>query len=178
MTSPVWAYFRMLRAISDIAAAMTVWSPRLKPAPAARSRPSWRAVSTSASDAIGTCWRSTTGPRPLHALCEKLEPFLEIERNRHTLQVQAELHHREGHLRLEPHDDRLGTTQRRHLGEVPRRAHGKGVHHVERGHVNNRALRAKPPDALTQPHPQLGEIRIRQRGLDGGDEILALLQDR
>src|SRR5437899_7485694 len=85
---------RMLRASSEIAAAMTVWSPLENPASAATRRPCWRAVTTSTSDAIGTSSSSTTvavpraaveGPlAPLDALAsdpvEERQPFLQIER--------------------------------------------------------------------------------------------------
>src|SRR2546422_6416147 len=51
---------RMLRAISEIAAAITVWSPLEKPASAARSRPRCRAVTTSVSAVIGIRRSSAT----------------------------------------------------------------------------------------------------------------------
>src|SRR3989454_11238903 len=117
--SPRLAYMRMLRASSEIAAAMTVWSPLEKPASAATLRPCWRAVTTSTSDAIGTSSSSTTVavPRaavegalaPLDALAsdpvEEGQPFLKIERRRHRLERQTELDHCKGHLGLDPDDD-------------------------------------------------------------------------
>src|SRR5438552_1977837 len=66
--SPRLAYMRMLRASSEIAAAITVWSPLEKPASAATLRPCWRAVTTSTSDAIGTRSSSSTVDAPRAAL--------------------------------------------------------------------------------------------------------------
>src|SRR5438309_312678 len=66
--SPRLAYIRMLRAISEMAAAMTVWSPLENPASAASSRPFCRALTTSTSDVIGTSSSSATGYPAPHAL--------------------------------------------------------------------------------------------------------------
>src|SRR5438132_12592580 len=100
--SPRLAYIRMLRAISEMAAAMTVWSPLENPASAASSRPFCRALTTSTSDVIGTSSSSATGYPAPHALEPLLalpiqigEPLLEVERCGHALECQAELHHRE-----------------------------------------------------------------------------------
>src|SRR5438309_1762935 len=85
--SPRLAYIRMLRAISEMAAAMTVWSPLENPASAASSRPFCRALTTSTSDVIGTSSSSATGYPAPHALEALLalpiqigEPLLEVER--------------------------------------------------------------------------------------------------
>src|SRR3989454_11778800 len=142
---------RMLRASSEIAAAMTVWSPLENPASAATRRPCWRAVTTSTSDAIGTSSSSTTvavpraaveGPlAPLDALARdpvaERQPFLPIERGRDTLDRQTDLHHRKGHLGLDPDDDGLRAAQPRHVRDVAQRAHGERVHDVERRHVRS-----------------------------------------
>src|SRR5436309_8558511 len=115
-TSPRFAYIRMLRAISEIAAAMTVWSPAEKPTSAASSRPVWRAWTTSVSAAMRQRRSSPTvdAPIPLPILdapmplpIEEGESFLEVERGGDALQGQPELHHGEGDLGLDPDDDRL-----------------------------------------------------------------------
>src|SRR5256712_12492214 len=110
--SPRLAYMRMLRASSEIAAAMTVWSPLEKPAFAATLRPCWRAVTTSTSDPIPTRSSSGTAAAPpaaaagplaaLHPLptlaIQEGQPFFQIERSRHALERQADPHHRQGDL--------------------------------------------------------------------------------
>src|SRR2546425_4027717 len=125
--SPRLAYMRMLRAISEMAAAMTVWSPLENPASAASSRPFCRALTTSTSAAIGTSSSSATRDPPLHAFdalpglaIQEGEPLLEVERGRDTLEGQAELHHREGHLGLDADDHRLSAPQPRHVRDVAR----------------------------------------------------------
>src|SRR3989454_6920503 len=113
---------RMLRAISEIAAAITVWSPLEKPASAARSRPRCRAVTTSVSAVIGIRRSSATvdASRPtldaeLRLLVEEQQAFLEIQRRGHALEREAELDHGESDLGLNPDDHRLRAAQPRHV---------------------------------------------------------------
>src|SRR6185295_2215468 len=176
----------MLRAISEIAAAMTVWSPLENPAPAARSRPCWRACTTSTSAAIGRRTSSPTvhpsrepaivaathaapaSPRSAAAaapetaafttvLVEECQAFFQVQRRGHTLEGEAQLHHRERHLGLNPDDDGLGAAQPSHMRDVAQRAHGKGIHDVERGHIHDHAARTEPADALDQGLAQVRE---------------------
>src|SRR6266581_4613321 len=128
--SPRLAYIRMLRAISEMAAAMTVWSPLENPASAASSRPFCRALPA----------------LPI----QKGEPLLEVECGRDALERQAELHHREGDLGLDADDHRFGPAQPRHVRDVAQRADGEGIHDVERRHVDDHTAGAIFPDALDQ----------------------------
>src|SRR2546422_592500 len=127
--SPRFAYIRMLRATSEMAAAMTVWSPVENPAPAASSRPCWRACTTSTSDAISTLsWSATLDAStfallvepPLGVLVEKGEALFQVEGRRDALEGQPELHHREGDLGLDAHDHRFRAPEPRHVRDVPR----------------------------------------------------------
>src|SRR5258707_10989923 len=115
-TSPRFAYIRMFRAISEIAAAMTVWSPAEKPISAASSRPVWRAWTTSVSAAMRQRRSSPTVdapmPRPIFNApvslsIEEGEAFFEVERGGDPLEGQPELDHGEGDLGLDPDDHRL-----------------------------------------------------------------------
>src|SRR5438552_15272294 len=111
--SPRLAYIKMLRAISEMAAALTVRSPLENPASAASSRPFCRALTTSTSDVIATSSSSATGSTPtgtpsLHALeaitalpIQKGEPLLEVECARHALDRLPDQHHRAGDLGLD-----------------------------------------------------------------------------
>src|SRR5437763_16160691 len=100
--SPRLAYMRMLRAISEMAAAMTVWSPLENPASAASSRPFCRALTTSTSDVIGTSSSSATGAPSLFVDAlpalpiQKGEPLLEVAGGRDALDRPAEPQQREG----------------------------------------------------------------------------------
>src|SRR5213593_2712289 len=143
--SPRLAYIRMLRAISEMAAAMTVWSPAEKPTSAASSRPAWRACTTSVSAAMRQRSSSPTvdAPMPLPIVdtamplpIEEGEPFLEVERGRNAFECEPELHHGEGDLGLDAHDHRFRPTQPGHVRDVPQGAYGKRIHHVERRHVH------------------------------------------
>src|SRR5881392_3892542 len=129
----------MLRAISEMAAAITVWSPLENPASAARSRPRCRAVTTSTSAVMGMSNWSATVETSRSAVdaelgldVEEREAFFQVEGRRDALEGEPELHHRECDLGLDPHDHRLGTAQSGHVCDVPQRADGKRIHHVRR----------------------------------------------
>src|SRR5437870_6199475 len=153
--SPRLAYIRMLRAISEMAAAMTVCSPLEKPATAANARPCCRASTTSTSAAIDRRSSSPTAARSpgfgfyealFGAAIEKGEALFEVQHGRDALQRQAELHHGERHVGLNPDDDRLGAAQTGHVRDVAQRAHGERVHDVERRDVHDDAAATRPPD--------------------------------
>src|SRR6267142_1778486 len=100
--SPFLAYIRMLRAISEIAAAMTVCSPLENPATAANARPCCLASTTSTSAAIGRRSSSPTLARSARfgleealfgAPVQEGEAFLEVEHRGDTFERQTELHH-------------------------------------------------------------------------------------
>src|ERR1700740_1167115 len=97
----------MLRAISEIASAIIVWSVLENPVAAASSRPFWRAATMSPSCSIGTVTSGCTWAPRSREGADVGEPFLEVERRRHALQREAELHHREGDLGLDADDDRV-----------------------------------------------------------------------
>src|SRR6266850_5183138 len=174
----------MLRAISEMAAAITVWSPLENPASAAKSRPRCRAVTTSTSAAIGISRSSPTVEASRSALdtelrlvVEEQQAFLEIQRGGHALEREAELDHGERNLGLNPDDHGFRAAQPRHVGDVPERTDGERIHHVERRDVDDHTPGPEAPDALDQRLTQLGEIGVRERRLDGGDQVMALLQD-
>src|SRR2546427_11084626 len=89
---------RMLRAISEIAAAITVWSPLEKPASAARSRPRCRAVTTSVSAGIGLRRPSATVAASRPALAAELRLLVEEPRARPEIQRRGPALEREGAL--------------------------------------------------------------------------------
>src|SRR5260370_20172921 len=174
--SPRFAYIRMLRAISEMAAATTVWSPLENPAWAASSRPRRRAVTTSTSDAMGTRTSSGMVDAALGLLqvvlrlpVQERQPLLEIERGRDTLERQPELDHRESDLGLDPDDHGLGPPQPGHVRDVPQRAHGERVHHVERRDIHDDAARAAFPHPLNHRLTQLRQIGVGELGLDRRD---------
>src|SRR3982074_1898690 len=147
--SPFLAYIRMLRAISEMAAAMTVCSPLENPATAANGRPCCLASTTSTSAAIGSRSSSPTVARSPgfgleEALCgatiEEGETLFEVQHGGDALQRQTELHHGERHVGLNPHDDRLGAAQAGHVRDDAQRPQGERVHHVERGDVDDDAV--------------------------------------
>src|SRR5436309_12051227 len=129
----------MFRASSEMAVVIRTRSVDENPIRAAISLPLCRARTISASDPILT---RSSPPMPLglvalrpDLLVQVGEPLLEVEGRRHPLHGQSELNHREGHLRLDADDDRLGPPQPDHLRDVPERARGERVHHVESGDI-------------------------------------------
>src|SRR5437868_14142423 len=98
--SPRLAYIRMLRASSEMAAAITVWSPLENPASAARSRPRCRAVTTSTSAVMGMSKSSATVEASRSAIdadlgldVEERQAFFQVEGGRHALERQPALPH-------------------------------------------------------------------------------------
>src|SRR5881394_984739 len=172
MISPFLAYMRMLRAISEMAAAMTVCSPLENPATAARARPCWRASTTSTSAAIGRRSSSPTAARLLwfgfeHAFfgatIQEGQPLFQVQHGRDAFERQTELHHRERDVGLDADDDGLGAAQAGHVRDVAQCAHGEGIHDVERGDVDD------DPTAPRAPH--LGDQRfakVRKIGVGEG----------
>src|SRR5258705_10798114 len=188
--SPFLAYIRMLRAISEMAAAMTVCSPLENPATAASARPCCRASTTSTSAAIVRRSSSPTEPAArrslgfgvepavLRAAVEEREPLLEVQDGGHAFQREAGLHHGERNVGLDAHDHRLGAAQARHVRDVAQRADGEGVHDVECCDVDDDATTARPPDLGDQRFAKMGEIGVSECGLNRGNEILPLPENR
>src|SRR3954471_9194591 len=101
----------MLRAISEIAVASSVWSVLGMSRPTASARARWRAVTTSASDSIAL--RSAASGAKATRLQER-EPLLEIQGRLDVLEAHPELDHGERHLRLDPDNHGLGAAQPGH----------------------------------------------------------------
>src|SRR5215210_9551226 len=127
----------MLRATSEIAVASSVWSVLLSSRSPASSRARWRAVTTSASDSIAIRLSACTGERLLQLVAQERQPLLEVERGLHVLELHPELDHREGDLRLDADDHRLGAAQARHARDALQRARDERIHHVERGDIDD-----------------------------------------
>src|SRR5512139_923384 len=135
----------MFRAISDVAVAMTVWSPSENPAVRASSRPCCLAERMSASVAIVT-------QKPVSGMAipgarvsvEERESLLEIQGGGDPLEHQPELDHRERDLGLDADDDGVGAAEPCHVREVAQGADGEGVHDVERRDVHDQPLGAEP----------------------------------
>src|SRR5437899_4805544 len=151
MISPFLAYIRMLRAISEMAAAMTVCSPLENPATAASARPCCLASTTSTSAAIDSRSSSPTGARlpgfaverPFFgAAIEEGETLFEVQHGRDAFQREAQLHHGEGDVGLDAHDHGLGPAQARHVRDVAQRADRERIHDVERRDVDDDATTA------------------------------------
>src|SRR3954463_5185001 len=99
----------MLRAISEIAVASSVWSVLGMSRPTASARARWRAVTTSASDSIAIRSAAASGAKA--ARLQEREPLLEVQGGLHVLEAHAELDHRERDLRLDPDDHGLRPAQ-------------------------------------------------------------------
>src|SRR5260370_38034018 len=102
--SPRLAYCRMVRATSEMAVAITVWSPIVKPWAAASSRPFARAWTMSTSEAIVRCSSSATSAALPRFGVEKRQTLLEIEGGHDTFERQTLLDHSEHHVRQDTHD--------------------------------------------------------------------------
>src|SRR5262245_30427182 len=121
----------MFLAISEMAVASRVESVDEKPSPSAICRPTWRAVTMSASAATRTRTTSATGGLLRAGAGEQLESFLEIERRLDVLERHAQLHHGERHFGLDPDDDGDGAPQSDHVSDRAECPCRKRIHHVE-----------------------------------------------
>src|SRR5438094_7470416 len=116
MISPRIAQRTMFRASSEIAVATTARSVDGNPHCDASSRPFWRAATTSESQSMETRTSSAMSANLLvpSVAVEIREALFEVQRGRDAFQGEAQLDHREGHLRLDAHDDGLGAAQPDH----------------------------------------------------------------
>src|SRR4051794_1665113 len=144
----------MLRATSEMAVAIRVWSVPEKPPAAAISRPFWRAATTSASAAIGIRASAVTDRALSARPAQELQPFLEVEGRRDAVERQAELDHGERDLRLNSDHHRLGTTQLGDIRDAPDRSRGKRIEDIERRQVDHHASAPKATHALGELVPQ------------------------
>src|SRR5919201_4449382 len=140
----------MLRAISEIASAMIVWSVVENPMALASSRPFCRAVTMSVSRSMGTCTSPDTMTAPFGKASDVIETLFEIERRDHALETEPELHHREGDLGLDADHNRVGAAQLRGIYDCPKGPRGEGVEYVEGRDVNDHAARANAPDLIRE----------------------------
>src|SRR5438445_6647966 len=124
----------MLRETSEIAAAISVASALSKPNSTASERPSWRAVTMSAADEMGTRVSIVVINRPLELPVQMGQALLEVQGRVNPFERQAQLHHRKGHLGLDADDYRLGSAQSKHVRDAPQRARGEGINHIQDRH--------------------------------------------
>src|SRR5437773_1220487 len=174
----------MLLASSEIAVATTARSVEGNPHCDASCRPFWRAQTMSASQSIDTRTSSAmsadlmTGSIPLAVAVKVGEALFQVQRGCHALQREPQLDHRERDLRLDSHDDRLGSAQLDHVGDVAQGAGRERVDHVERRHVHDDAPGPDLADLPDERVAQLFQVLVGERGLNGRDQIRALLEDR
>src|SRR5712691_5182798 len=173
----------MFRASSEMAVATTARLVEAKPHCDANSRPFWRAETMSTSRSTGTLTSSAMsaslmmlGALPLAVKVR--EAFFQIERGRHALQREPLLDHREGHLRLDPHDDGLRSAQPDHVRDVTQGPGRERIDDVKRRPVHDDRPGPDLADLPDERVAQLAQVRVRERRLNGRDQIRALLEDR
>src|ERR1043165_6212375 len=105
----------MLRATSEMAAAINVTSAPLKPSSSASDRPRWRAVTISVAELITVCVSVSIDRHPLGFYVQVGESLLQIQRGAHPFERQTQLHHREGHVGLNANDHRFRSAQFQHV---------------------------------------------------------------
>src|SRR3954462_6624252 len=103
----------MLRAISEIAVAMSVCSVLEKPHAAESSRPLCLASTTSVSRPMGTHTSTGTMAAPSEPRREERQTFFQIECRCDAVERQSELDHRERDFGLDADHDRVGAAKPR-----------------------------------------------------------------
>src|SRR5215475_7324407 len=189
VTSPSFAYSTMLRTTSETAVAITVRLLCEKPTRDARARACWRAATTSAEDAMCRCtWFSFSvsvssivflwaGRAFLELLVEEGQALLQVEGRGHVLQGQSQLDHGEGDVRLNAHNHRLCPAKFGRIGDRSERTRGKGIKHIECGHVDDDAPRAVPANQIRESVSEPKQVLVAERRLDAGDQIAALFEN-
>src|SRR5580692_10746541 len=169
--SPPLPYVMTLRAISEIAVAMSVSSVSEKPIFSASTRAACRAASTSASWRTGTTRSGVmlARRRVLPAL-QLDEPLVDVEGRSGAGKAQAKLRHGEGNARLHADDDRVGPAVPQDPGDRVDDARRVRVHDVHRTDVDDDAARPIAASALDQAVAQLPPPRVRQLVLDRCDQ--------
>src|ERR1041384_2991405 len=135
--SPCCAYWTILRAISEIAVAISVSVPPLKPISAAKARPRCLASTMSASELIRTLTSSGTSRPPFCPLLQVSQSLFEVQRRGHVFQRQPELNHRKCDLRLNADDHRLRAAKFHHIGDHAHRPGGERIHHIQHRDVDD-----------------------------------------
>src|SRR5436309_2792528 len=127
----------MLRAISEIASAISVWSVLVNPTLAASSRAFWRAVTISVSCAIAICASSTTVTAQPRDAPQMSHAFLEVERRGDAVERQAQLYHRERDIGLDPDDHGVRAAKPGGVRDRAQRAGRERIEDVERHDVDH-----------------------------------------
>src|SRR5207249_1137634 len=167
----------MLRAISEMAVAMSVCSVVENPRATASSSPICRAVTMSPSLAMTTRMSTATTAPCRKQPVEQLDTLLEIERGCDILERQPELDHRVRDCGLNPDDDGFRSAQLHGVGDAANRPRGERVKNVQGSHVDDHAASAEKADAVGQFLTQLDEVVIGQRRLDRRDQHVPLFQN-
>src|SRR5215204_172065 len=109
---------------------------------------------------------------------EEGEALFEIERRRDAFEREPELHHGQGHFRLDPDDHRFGPPQFRGVGNAAKRARRERVEYVERGNVDDHTASAVAAHEVGKVVTELQQVAITQRRLDTGDQRVTLFENR
>src|SRR6266567_1336146 len=109
---------------------------------------------------------------------QKRKTFFQVQRGSYTGQIGAEPDQRKCDFWLDANNDCFRAAQADHLRNVTQSTSCKRVHHVERGDIDDHAPRTELAHLLDDAIPQQHQVRITERGLDGSNEILALLENR
>src|SRR5713226_6141388 len=172
----------MFLASSEIAVATTARSVVGNPHCDAKSRPFWRAETMSASQSMDTRTSSAMSANPMVGpipLAVKVgEALFQVQRGCDPLQREPQLDHREGHLRLDPHDDGLRPAQPDHVRDVTQGPGRERIDDVKRRHVHDDRPGPDLADLPDERVAQLAQVRVRERRLNGRGQIRALLEDR
>jgi hypothetical protein len=132
----------------------------------------------SESESIGTRTSSPILGGPPRPSVEHREGLVEIERGVERLEVQVELHHRDRNVGLDADDQGLCAAQPRGDGDRPERACDEGVDDVQGADVDDEPACALPADPLGQLVAEAKDLAVAEVGLDRGDQVVALAEDR
>src|SRR5687767_9599847 len=135
---PSVAYRTTLRASSDTAVAIRLWSTMPKPRSRATSRARWREATMSSSPAIGSRRSGTlpSGPGTVGAVPpQQCQSPLGVQRGAHATQLHAELDERDRDGRADADHDRLGAEEPGRRADLVEQARQERVDRLDHRHV-------------------------------------------
>src|SRR5438874_8018202 len=176
---PPWSI--VFRASSLAAVTILVCSTRLKPISTARMRTTWRTTTMSFEERTGSVSSSgiaMTVAAARERRAKELHSLVHVQARSNARQGQAQLHERDRDGGPHADHDRLGVEHAGHRRDVADHAADERIHDLERGDVDQHALRAIANDAV-------GEVVLERHGqavvhvhLDADEQELVHLEDR
>src|SRR5580658_7003246 len=116
-------------------------------------------------------------PRFPNCAAQRQHALLDVQRGTDSLHRQTQLHQRDGHRGLHPHNHRLGIQKMRHGGDGGQHSSDKGIDDFQRGNIDQHAVRPMFDNLRRQIVLESERQPVVRIHLNGDEQKLAHLQD-